>query len=216
MHVIFIYSLYCLCFVLNVGTHSFKMIEQVLVILTLQYWSVATATDINCIVKTLNKFPSCRTHTCISKIETDCSLCITDYDENTDKSFAFKASPKVPGRTCQYDRYWMGTTKESWNGANKKCKNEGAHLAYLETKEEWQYLRTIIQGTWNSHSSMWVGARKRENGYQWLNGKEVQDDLWAPQQPYSGDPCVSMWYGQALMLDDIYCDTKYYYVCEIY
>ena len=67
-----------------------------------------------------------------------------------------------------------------WKDADKLCKDLGGHLAYIETKEQMEFLQK------QARVSVWVGAtdEQKEDDWRWLNGKPVLKSLWLHDRPY--------------------------------
>ena len=60
-----------------------------------------------------------------------------------------------------YDRYTFGDVSTTWEDADKKCKEMGAHLVTMETTDEWNSVVEIIKQKINqSDSDVDIGLRK--------------------------------------------------------
>ena len=65
----------------------------------------------------------------------------------------------------------------SWKDADKLCKDMGGHLAYIETKEKMDFLKTGM------YTELWVGGGKSKGQWLWQNGKVVDESFWFKDRP---------------------------------
>jgi len=82
--------------------------------------------------------------------------------------------------TYKGHRYLAVLAPLTWLEAKKACEQMGGHLAYVETKEEMQFLQKLTSGT-----GCWVGStdKAKEGNWRWGNGARVDRKLWGHNEP---------------------------------
>jgi len=78
-------------------------------------------------------------------------------------------------RTTQCYKAFL--THVDWHTAYNNCVLEGAELVTLRSEEEKQY---SLEKT---KSPPWVGLYSEERKWSWTDGREVEDEVWGPNQP---------------------------------
>ena len=103
------------------------------------------------------------------------------------------------------------------------CEEIGANLVEIDTVDEMDFLRGILEDQDFNNNRFWVGLKKDTDGvYRWpVSGAAVSDDsvLWGSGEPGGGDVCVRLHKRQdtAYKLRGVpSCDHKklYYGICE--
>ncbi|KAK8396519.1 hypothetical protein O3P69_005519 [Scylla paramamosain] len=85
------------------------------------------------------------------------------------------------------NRVLTGDNRKNWEESNEICKTEGGQLISLDTPTKIEQFTAHVYGLggdW-SHYTHWVGARKTESGWRWLNGAELslESNMWYPTNP---------------------------------
>ena len=85
----------------------------------------------------------------------------------------------------------------TWEEARVSCLKMGAHLATLETTEEWEKVKSLIAGhvkMSGSFTHWYIGLRKESGTWKWTEAGSpgvvvaADDDRWQPIQPSVGSP----------------------------
>ena len=72
----------------------------------------------------------------------------------------------------------------TWEDANKIAQALGGHLPYVETKEENDFLRSILNDAkWGFSIPLGATDSEKEGVWKWGNGKLVKWTDWATGQP---------------------------------
>ncbi|XP_063843179.1 uncharacterized protein LOC135090351 [Scylla paramamosain] len=83
-----------------------------------------------------------------------------------------------------------GPSLTTWEEGNEKCKKEGGRLISLDTPEKLEQFAATLFELGDSFYGFpyWVGAKKTESGWQWLNGKKLfsRSHMWLPNEPAEG------------------------------
>ena len=84
-------------------------------------------------------------------------------------------------------RISTGSEGGSWLSNQVKCKAEGGDLVVFETESEWKSVVQDLQSRTNSYNNEWyIGLRKFNDRWTWVNGLKPTFDAWLPGEP-SGD-----------------------------
>jgi hypothetical protein len=69
----------------------------------------------------------------------------------------------------------------SWEDARAVCKRMGGDLVVINTREEQQFIQKIV-GSKNERN-FWVGARRTDRGWFWVDGKAINPSFWDSRGP---------------------------------
>ena len=94
--------------------------------------------------------------------------------------------------------------------AENDCVGKNAHLASIHSKQENDFL-------WNlaNKKVVWIGAKKIESSFQWLDGTAFDFQYWSRGQPDNykrQEHCIDN--GHAGQWNDRSCKYKNPYVCK--
>jgi serine/threonine protein kinase len=90
------------------------------------------------------------------------------------------APPTVPALEFGGHRYQIITTKASWADAAKKAEELGGHLATLNSREEYEWLRQICFPTY-AGSKLLLGGIQRDSRsavWEWITGEPFTTEPW--------------------------------------
>ena len=119
--------------------------------------------------------------------------------------------------------YILGSEEKAQNDAMVSCASVGAHLPYVETKEENEFLARLSQTKSRGKYGLWLGGSDSATEGIWLwepinttIGSGTYDE-WYPGQPdnyRSKEHCLHIWPDKSRW-NDIRCDISMTFVCEI-
>ncbi|XP_044736403.1 hemolymph lipopolysaccharide-binding protein-like [Chrysoperla carnea] len=126
--------------------------------------------------------------------------------------------------------YKFHVDPQIWNDARNICNSEGGYLVILNSYEESQYITALLNGLYPESSIQDQGVDKtiayigfhdlfKTGEYVTIDGLNIERSgftHWSPGEP-SGpgrENCGSIKRKDGL-LNDIFCDTKAVYICEI-
>ena len=109
--------------------------------------------------------------------------------------------------------------EKDWDNAEKKCVQEGAHLASLFSDEEASFVR-CLQDAASVHET-WIGGKRSGNSFKWVDGNAFDYYNWNAGQPDNlggKEDCIMVYSdpGQAYhdKWNDVPCDVKKNFVCK--
>ncbi|MEQ2228451.1 hypothetical protein ILYODFUR_008910 [Ilyodon furcidens] len=100
--------------------------------------------------------------------------------------------------------YYFSTNQFSWEESRSRCREAGADLVKVDSREEQYFLRSHLNGKMNSFNDMfWIGLTDsvEEGRWFWVDGSELSESLWfwSKQEPDNwteenpaGEDCVRM------------------------
>nr|AGN52245.1 mannose receptor c type 1 [Megalobrama amblycephala] len=99
----------------------------------------------------------------------------------------------------------------TWSEANRRCEEEGAHLASIRDLVTQAYLELQV---YRAQQPMWIGLNSvKSNGYfQWANNWTMKMEKWAPSEPRPNHPCAYM--GIRGEWRTTLCNQTFYGICE--
>ncbi|XP_074537094.1 galactose-specific lectin nattectin-like [Halichoeres trimaculatus] len=128
-----------------------------------------------------------------------CKACPTGWTPFGDHCYAFHFSHK------------------DWADAEVSCVKLGGNLASVHSKEQYDFLKTLIRTLTGGDPQTWVGGYDavKEGVWLWSDGSSFADfKFWGPTQPsnYRGmENCMELnWRGA---INDIGCNARLHYVC---
>lgn len=93
----------------------------------------------------------------------------------------------VPADATEFQGHWyrLYQKKTTWKDAKARCEEMGGHLAYIESKEEQDYIAAQVSKT---RDGVWLGAtdEAKEGDWRWLNGQPLTFKAWGQLQPNGG------------------------------
>uniref|UniRef100_H2TG14 C-type lectin domain-containing protein n=3 Tax=Takifugu TaxID=31032 RepID=H2TG14_TAKRU len=104
-----------------------------------------------------------------------------------------------------------GITK-TWEGSRKDCKERGADLVIIDTREELDFVK-------KNYDTTWIGLRREANGntWKWVDGTVlVGDGFWREEEPNNADgdeDCVEFLQSVSAW-NDMPCSSRFSWVCE--
>ena len=130
--------------------------------------------------------------------------------------------------------YMVYNSYLSWQQAKEYCESQGGHLVTITTKEEQDYLESLLRTSGINNKNYWIGITDQAeegNWSQWITGEAVTYENWGTNEPdnydavkgeqdygniytgYASDRRYgwSLKYGQ---WDDISVLFKAYFICE--
>ena len=74
--------------------------------------------------------------------------------------------------------------------AEQFCVSRGGHLASIGSQEEQDQIEKVANGNW-----VWLGAKKKEGGWQWLDNRTWEYQYWGAGNPTNCPDCdcILMW-----------------------
>ncbi|KAL7855930.1 hypothetical protein AOLI_G00195340 [Acnodon oligacanthus] len=112
--------------------------------------------------------------------------------------------------------YHISTTGKNWTESREYCREKGADLVIINSREEQDFIEMFSRNTW-----AWIGLTDSdlEGVWQWVDGSALTTGFWRPGEPDSNagdEDCVVTGYG-ADPIDswgDFPCKEKFLEICE--
>ncbi|KAF4071615.1 hypothetical protein AMELA_G00275390 [Ameiurus melas] len=96
------------------------------------------------------------------------------------------------GKCFSFDSsvYYISNEKRNWEESKQDCRDKGADLVIINSKEEQEFISKIL-----SSRKAWIGLNDgdREGEWKWVDGTPLNTGFWANGEPnsYEGDEdCV--------------------------
>ncbi|KAL7841220.1 hypothetical protein SRHO_G00249110 [Serrasalmus rhombeus] len=119
--------------------------------------------------------------------------------------------------------YYMSTEKKCWSESRQDCKNKGADLVIINSREEQEFVEMIRKG-----QEAWIGLSdmNKENGWKWVDGSTLNTRFWCSREPNNyqeNEDCVITGYvpqdGRPVLdilntWNDITCSVQISWICE--
>uniref|UniRef100_A0A3Q3SUR2 C-type lectin domain family 4 member E-like n=1 Tax=Mastacembelus armatus TaxID=205130 RepID=A0A3Q3SUR2_9TELE len=125
---------------------------------------------------------------------------------------------KMFGRTC----YLLSVDSGSWDKGRQDCRDRGADLVVIDSREEQVFLSDLAPvDTWS-----WIGLTDKEveGTWKWIDGSSLTTSYWDANQPDNGggDPncgeedCAHIQTGKKITKNwnDLSCDASLRWICE--
>ncbi|KAL6466544.1 hypothetical protein MHYP_G00243480 [Metynnis hypsauchen] len=76
--------------------------------------------------------------------------------------------------------YFFSTEQKRWNESRQDCRERGADLVIINSREEQMFLINQKKA-WN----FWIGLTdtETENTWKWVDGQPLTDKFWRPEEP---------------------------------
>ncbi|XP_023277738.1 CD209 antigen-like protein E [Seriola lalandi dorsalis] len=112
--------------------------------------------------------------------------------------------------------YFISSGQKSWEDSRQDCKDRGADLIVVNSKEEQVFINSFKRKFWIGLSN-----RDREGTWKWVDGSVLNSTgFWIGVEPrgrFAGvrDGCVStLWYRQQNTWNDDDCSKAQQWICE--
>ncbi|KAG9259778.1 C-type lectin domain family 4 member M-like isoform X1 [Astyanax mexicanus] len=112
--------------------------------------------------------------------------------------------------------YYISTETKSWTDSRQDCRNRGADLLIINSREE-QDLAKSLRG----NQRTWIGLndRDREGVWKWVDGSALYTSYWYPGEPNSkaGDEDCALTGEQSDPVQnwaDYPCNDEFVWICE--
>ena len=111
--------------------------------------------------------------------------------------------------------YIFSKSGRYWYSNRNVCYLQGGYLVSIETEEEWHFINHEIQkrGTWNT-SAWHIGLGKRDKGWTWESGEQLNISKWQDSQLDDNDDRVEISKNGSLF-NGISWGDKNAFICEM-
>uniref|UniRef100_A0A3B1IGR1 C-type lectin domain-containing protein n=1 Tax=Astyanax mexicanus TaxID=7994 RepID=A0A3B1IGR1_ASTMX len=107
--------------------------------------------------------------------------------------------------------YYVSTEWKSWTESRDNCRQRGADLVIINSKEEQEFIKKL------NNNKVWIGLNKSEGVWKWVDGSELITGFWYSGEPSNyRDDCVITGYVSDTNKNwfQYSCSTPYFGICE--
>ncbi|KAI3361462.1 hypothetical protein L3Q82_012945 [Scortum barcoo] len=125
--------------------------------------------------------------------ERQCKVCTKGWLHSQSSCYAFNDADTPDQKT--------------WEEARENCRGKSSDLAVIVNEAEKNFIRNWGDG------GFWIGLRAKGGKWKWLDGSDLTETLWIPQQPAADGLCViSVPYDG---WQSVSCGEKQQWICQI-
>ncbi|XP_027139239.1 CD209 antigen-like protein E isoform X2 [Larimichthys crocea] len=107
--------------------------------------------------------------------------------------------------------YYISSQYKSWDDSRQDCKDRGADLVIINSKEEQAFITSL-------RKQVWIGLTDREeqDTWRWVDGSVLNStEFWDKGQPSGRKDCVSIyWYTMERSWKTEPCTSHLVWICE--
>ncbi|KAL7855927.1 hypothetical protein AOLI_G00195310 [Acnodon oligacanthus] len=104
--------------------------------------------------------------------------------------------------------YYISTEKKSWSESRQDCRERGADLLIINSREEQDFIEMLRRG-----QTAWIGQTYRHTVENWerVDGSAVDTGLWESGKPHGYRYCVRTTYWSIHAWS---CEGQHVWICE--
>ncbi|XP_031132531.2 galactose-specific lectin nattectin-like [Sander lucioperca] len=151
-------------------------------------------------------------------------LCLTSglwTGANAENKTASDDWPKLcpPGWTESDQKcYIFHSSKMDWADAERFCTSIGGNLASLQTTEEYESIRGVIQQVTGTDTNIWVGGydATKDGVWLWSDGSKFDFTGWGKVEPNgrAKENCMEINFNGQDYVNDTICSLKKSFFCS--
>ncbi|XP_037388527.1 CD209 antigen-like protein E isoform X4 [Pygocentrus nattereri] len=121
---------------------------------------------------------------------------------------------KPEWRYFNYSLYYISTGKKSWSESRKDCRQRGADLLIIDSREEQDFIEALRRG-----QNAWIGLTDTNtaNVWKWVDGSAPTTEYWGSGEPNGvNEHCVIISEGSKAGKNwaDYHCSNLFAWICE--
>ncbi|KAK7125025.1 hypothetical protein R3I94_019169 [Phoxinus phoxinus] len=148
--------------------------------------------------------------------------CSTEKDYNIGGKWGF-CPPKTCPKDWEYHAgkcYYFSKKTLDWTKSRDTCISDGGHLVIINSKDEQEFLTSII--TMKYKERFWIGLtdEKTEGQWLWVDNTELSLGYWHENEPDDwkveklGEDCVIIIPADLKSWSDVACSKSFRRICE--
>ncbi|XP_062865236.1 CD209 antigen-like protein E [Trichomycterus rosablanca] len=109
--------------------------------------------------------------------------------------------------------YYISTWVKTWAESRQDCRERGADLVIINSREEQEFINNLNIYTWIGLSDV-----QSEGGWKWVDGSALTTAFWSQGRPNNdrNEDCVLLYWRSGNLYNwfDVSCSNVYYWICE--
>ncbi|KAM9449632.1 uncharacterized protein Hap1MRO34_022147 [Clarias gariepinus] len=109
--------------------------------------------------------------------------------------------------------YYISTEEKNWTESRQDCKERGADLVIINSKEEQEFIRKHSRNAWIGLNDIF-----EEGDWKWVDDTPATTAFWSVGEPNSNgdEDCAIRGYGRDPVLNwaDYSCSKEFVWICE--
>ncbi|XP_046698541.1 C-type lectin domain family 4 member E-like [Silurus meridionalis] len=134
----------------------------------------------------------------------------------TQRAGGFKQSESSGWTHFSTSIYYTSTGAKSWTESRQDCRERGADLVVINSKEEQEFISKL-----RKNRRAWIGLndRDREGEWKWVDDTQLTIEYWLKGEPNSNggeEDCAVTGEGSDPVRNwaDYPCNTEFIWICE--
>ncbi|KAL6467071.1 hypothetical protein MHYP_G00248750 [Metynnis hypsauchen] len=110
--------------------------------------------------------------------------------------------------------YYISTEKKTWDEGRQNCRDRGADLVIINSREEQEFVENLSNSK-DNWISIGLTDREKEGDWKWVDGSALTTAYWDSGNFLDSQDCAVNGFTGEDKWYDRPCNEPYYWMCEI-